>query len=165
MNPDLREQIEAAFGAVTLGNGLSLHQAQVIDGGGSPEEVRQARRKGHVERWQEIPDSGVEEFHYALTYMDPDGLRFHMPRFILYALEHPGCDDPAVDSAVYSCDLGEELHDEVLSQFNSMDRKQMTVIARFLDFIAHSRDEDYDTLVAAEALAAFWYQFLDPAEG
>lgn len=162
VSPDLKEQIEAAFGSVVRAGGLSLHQAAVIDQGGTPEEVERARRPDHSERWQDLPDAAVEEFHYALSYMDPEGLRFYMPRFIRYALDHPGLDDPAVDSAVYACDFGDELRDEVMVQFNAMDRTQMTAIARFLDFIAHSRDEDYDTLVAAEALAAFWYQFLEP---
>lgn len=163
MSEQLAAEIEEAFGEVGLGDGLSLSQAQALDHMEAPEIVQRARNKDHDVRWQEIPDDRVEEYHYALTYLDPQGLRFYLPRFMVFALDHPGIDSPAVDAAVYACDLGDELQDEVLAQFNSMSRRQMTVIAQFLAFIAESKDQDYDTLVAAMALEAFWYRFLEPS--
>lgn len=162
MSAELLEQIEAAFGKVRLGSGISLHQARALDRLDLPQVVQQARRRDTEERWQEIPDSKVEDFHYALTYLDPEGLRFHLPRYMVFSLEHPGLDSPAVDAAVYACDFGEDVAQDVLAQFNAMSRRQMRVIADFLLFIAESRDADYDTLVAAVALESFWYQFLGP---
>ena len=155
------DEIRDAFGDVALGSGISLHQAQALDHLEPPEAVRRARKRDAEDRWDEIPDAKVDEFHYALTYLDPAGLRFYLPRFMIYTLEHPGLDSPAVDAAVYACDFGDDLQDEVLAQFNAMSRRQMRVIANFLTFIAESKDEDYDTLVAAMALDAFWYQFLE----
>ena len=165
MSEALFQEVHAVFGKVELGDGLSLHQAGAMDLMLSAEEVRQSRRLDTETRWQDIPDSKVEEFHYALTFMDPEGMRFHLPRFVVYSLEHPGLDSPAVDAAVYACDFGDDVDDQVLGQFNAMSRRQMRTIANFLVFVAESKDEDYDILVAAMAVEAFWYQFLeDPAE-
>lgn len=161
MSSELIAEIEAAFAKVELGNGLSLHQARAMDLLQSPEEVLEARPLDIETRWQDIPDNKVDEFHYALTFMDPDSLRFHLPRFMVFALENPGLDTPAVDAAVYACDFGEEMEQDVLAQFNSMSRDQMKTIAHFLVHIAEAKDEDYDTLVAAIALDTFWFQFLD----
>jgi hypothetical protein len=165
MSEALFQEVHAVFGKVELGDGLSLHQAGAMDLMLTPEEVRQSRRLDPETRWQDIPDSKVEEFHYALTFMDPEGMRFHLPRFIVYSLEHPGLDSPAVDAAVYACDFGDDVDDQVLGQFNAMSRRQMRTIANFLVFVAESKDEDYDVLVAAMAVESFWYQFLEqPAE-
>jgi hypothetical protein len=163
MSQELIEQIHTVFGSAELGNGLSLHQARAMDRLQPPEDVLEARPLDTEERWQEIPDGKVEEFHYALTFMDPVGLRFHLPRYMVFALEHPGLDSPAVDAAVYACDFGDEMEQDVLAQFNAMSRRQMKTVARFLVHIAESRDEDYDTMVAAIALESFWYQFLEEA--
>lgn len=162
---ELAERIEAAFGNVVLGTGTSLHQAQALDRMDLPAVVEQARRRDTEHRWQEIADEKVEDFHYALTYLNPEGLRFYLPRYMIFSLEHPGLDSPAVDAAVYACDFGddtENIQQEVLAQFNAMSRRQMTVIAEFLAFVAQSEDANYDTLVAAIAVDNFWWQFLEP---
>ena len=161
MAGEITEAIEAVFGDAALGNGLSLHQARALDHLELPEAVRQARRLDTEKRWQDIPDEKVEEFHFALTYLDPEGLRFHLPRYMVYALEHPGLDNPAVDAAVYACDFGDEIEEEVLAQFNAMSRSQMEVIARFLVHVAEAGEEAYDSLVAAMAIESFWYRFLE----
>lgn len=160
MSEQLLAEIEQAFGGVELGGGLSMHQAGAMDLLLEPEEVLQARVLDPEARWQDIPDDRLDEFHFALTYMDPEGLRFHLPRFMVFALENPGLDSPAVDAAVYACDFGEEMKQEVLAQFNAMSRKQMRTIAQFLAHIAEGKDEDYDVMIAAMALESFWYQFL-----
>ncbi|CAN5820391.1 hypothetical protein BH23ACT12_BH23ACT12_02140 [soil metagenome] len=161
MSDDLIEQINAVFGRVELGDGLSLHQARAMDRLQPPEDVLEARPLDREDRWQEISDGKVEEFHYALTFMDPEGLRFHLPRFMVFALEHPGLDSPAIDAAVYACDFGDEMDQDVVAQFNAMSRTQMKTIAGFLAHITESSDKDYDTMVAAIALESFWYQFLE----
>jgi hypothetical protein len=161
MSEELLRAIHEVFGKVQLGAGLSLHQAGAMDLMLTPEEVQQSRRLDSETRWQDIPDAKVEEFHYALTFMDPEGMRFHLPRFLVYSLEHPGLDSPAVDAAVYACDFGDDVDDQVLGQFNAMSRRQMRTIADFLVFVAESKDEDYDVLVAAMAVESFWYQFLE----
>jgi len=165
VSEQLAAEIEDVFGDVRLGNGLSLSQARALDQMEPPEAVKLARGTDTEERWQDIADDKIEEFHYALTYLDPEGLRYHLPRFMLFSLQHPGLDSPAVDAAVYACDFGDDLQDEVMAQFNSMSRRQMRAIAHFLVFVAESRDEDYDTLVAAMAVESFWYQFLEPPSG
>ena len=163
MSAELIAEIEDAFGKEELGDGLSMHQAGAMDLLLEPEEVLQARALDPEARWQDIPDERVDEFHYALTYMDPEGLRFHLPRFMVFALENPGLDSPAVDAAVYACDFGEEMKQEVLAQFNAMSRNQMRTIAHFLVHVAEAKDEDYDVMIAAIALESFWYQFLESA--
>ena len=166
MNAELVAEIHAAFGQARLGDGLSLHQAWAMELLQPPEDVLAARALDTEQRWQDIPDDKVEEFHFALTFMDPEGLRFHLPRFMVFSLEHPGLDSPAVDAAVYACDFGDEsMEQEVLKQFNAMSRRQMRMIAKFLMHVAEASDEHYDTMVAAIAVDAFWYQFLEaPAE-
>lgn len=158
------EDLEAAFGSVRLGDGTSLHQAEAIDRLESPAQVTAARALDAEDRWQDIANAKVERFPFALSLMNPEGLRFYLPRFVRYALDHPGGESPAVDAAIYACDLGENSPQEALAQFDLMSRDQMKVLARFLVLVTQLGDESYDALVATESLAGFWYQFLAPGD-
>jgi hypothetical protein len=102
----LVSQIEAAFDGVELGNGTSLHQGRALDDYQPEEAVRQARDADTESRWQEIPDEKVETLWDALSFLDAEGFRFYIPRFMIYALHHRGTetDSLASDSAISAGD-------------------------------------------------------------
>ena len=99
-------QVEAAFDRVELGSGTSLHQARALDNYESDEGVAQARGADTESRWQEIPDEKVEALWDTLPFLDAEGYRFYIPRFMIYALHHRGTpsetDSPASHSAIHA---------------------------------------------------------------
>ena len=105
----LVSQIKAAFDGVELGSGTSLHQGRVLDDYQPEEAVRQARSADTESRWQEVTDEKVVTLWHALPFLDAEGFRFYIPRFMIYALHHHGTetDSMASDSAIYAAHPGD----------------------------------------------------------
>ena len=112
----LVSQIEAAFDGVALGRGTSLHQARAIDDYEPEGVVAEARNADTESRWQGISDEKVEALWDALSFLDAEGFRFYIPRFMVYALHHHRASSPsaspASDSAIYAA----ESHDSYTAQ-------------------------------------------------
>ena len=79
-------EIETAFAGVQLGEGISLREADVIDDYGTDEERLAARAQDEVSDWRKISDELIEQHSYALCFMDPKGLRFHLPAHMRFTL-------------------------------------------------------------------------------
>ncbi|MDB5297630.1 MAG: hypothetical protein JWO31_3613 [Phycisphaerales bacterium] len=84
----LIRQVEAAFDGVELGDGVSLHQARGMDDHASDAEVAAARALDAEGRWQDVSDEKLDRLSDTLPFMDAEGFRFYLPRFMLFALKH-----------------------------------------------------------------------------
>ncbi len=85
----LIHEIEAAFEGVALGNGVSLHQARAMDDDWvNQSDVADLRSQDPEERWQDISDEKLDLLADTLPFMDPEGFRFYLPRFMVFALKH-----------------------------------------------------------------------------
>jgi hypothetical protein len=73
------EDIEAAFGDVSLGDGIGIHEAIVIDYCVSDNKRDRARKKDIRDNWSRIPEELIGTHYQALCFMDEKGLRFHLP--------------------------------------------------------------------------------------
>ncbi len=100
------KEIEDAFSAVTLGNGISLREANVIDAYGSDDERVDARKNDEHLNWQRIPDEDIENLPQVLCFMDDEGLQFHLPAYMRFTLRRYGKSaSMSVDSVLYRlCD-------------------------------------------------------------
>ncbi|MBI1324200.1 hypothetical protein GC170_13590 [bacterium] len=98
--------IEEAFAGVSLGDGISLREADVIDDYGSESERAAARAQDEIHDWRNIPDEFIEKFPDVLCFMDDAGLRFHLPAYMRFALlRYEDSDSRSTDSAVFRlCD-------------------------------------------------------------
>jgi hypothetical protein len=103
IRPLLIRQIEAAFDSVELGHGVSLHQARAMDDCASPAEIAAARALDTENRWQDITDEKLDRLADTLPFMDAEGFRFHIPRFMIFALLNEGW-SWARDTAIYWTD-------------------------------------------------------------
>lgn len=84
---ELIDQVEKAFANVKLGEGVSLHEAFVIDCHGTDDERAAARQKDEHHDWRKLIDSKLL-CGLALCFMDDAGMRFHLPACLVTAL-HP----------------------------------------------------------------------------
>jgi len=149
--------IESAFGNVVLGDGISLHQARALDDYESEAQAAVVRNLDTESRWQDLSDEEVDQFGDALPFMDAAGFRFHMPRFMVFALTAGlnGSDSFAVDATIYQCDFSEELKDYAMLRYALLSSEQRKVIAEFLRFIVE-HPHDFHASVAAQALEKYW---------
>lgn len=122
-------EIEQAFEGVTLGDGISLREAEVLDDNGSAEERAEARARDETQVWRKIPDEVIETSADVLCFMDPAGLRFHLPPYMHFALRR--CEDSdslGTESAIYRLTDSECI--EMLRQV--LTPRQIGVVLAFL---------------------------------
>ena len=79
-------QIGDGFGSVSLGNGVSLHEVDVIDDYGNEDQRAAPREADQLTDWQRIPDEDIENHASGLCFMDDEGLRFHLPAYMRFTL-------------------------------------------------------------------------------
>lgn len=84
MDKDIREMISSAFLGVSLGNGVSLRQAQVIDNYGNgvtDEEFEDLPKNEITNDWSRI---AFEELELnCISHLDAEGYRYYIPAFML----------------------------------------------------------------------------------
>jgi hypothetical protein len=124
----------------------------------SPVTIAEVRREDTEERWQDISDEKIDFFSDTLAFMDAAGFRFHMPRFMVYALTHPHGDSFAVDAPIYQCDFNEDSKEYALSRYALLSIEQCRTIRQFLWFAAE-HDDYLDGRVALGALEKYWDRF------
>ncbi len=93
----LLQLIEDAFQGIELGNGVSLHEADVIDSYGSPEKRQTARAKDEKEDWRKLVGDPelIRVGGAGMIFFDAEGLRFHLPGFLSVAVTDPGGESTA----------------------------------------------------------------------
>jgi hypothetical protein len=85
---ELIRRIHAAFDDVALGDGLTLHEAD-LEGVYLDERVRlEARAKDKETRWHEVPDWKLERASSPLHWLDPEGWCFYIPAYLRWALRN-----------------------------------------------------------------------------
>src|SRR5215472_5515883 len=139
--PELIAEIIRAFDVVTLGDGITLHQALAIDDRKSSEEQWAARRLDSERRWQDVPRTALVECQTAPSFLDQKGFVYYLPAFMVRGLEDLDHDTGvSFDSCVYHL-----LHDpqnslrksepaSIAARYGFTDA-QCRAIARFLRFV------------------------------
>ena len=79
--------IKNAFRDVTLGNGVGLLQGQGIDDYADKRTLAEFRSRDEKEDWSQIPVEALTRCHSSLSFFDAEGMRFHLPAFLIADLE------------------------------------------------------------------------------
>lgn len=140
----LLADIRRAFADVSRGEGVSLHEADVIDDYGSAEERAEARKLDRDEFWWDVPDTNISRFYSALSFLDPAGLHYYIPAYMSWTLRHYETSESAtLDSAVYALTLSNDptLIDWQRERLSVFTAEQGAVISRFLKFMAEVWDD------------------------
>ena len=147
-------QIESAFSSVVLGDGIGLFQAEALDDYGNAEEVSSARIKDRElwKRWQEIPENAIVRGYTALCFADPEGMRFLLPAFMIFAVNNfKTSDAAAIDSVVYALDR------EPVELVGQLSQEQISTVIAFLKFMVLSAGENWvEAEVAIRAYENHW---------
>jgi len=94
----LLDSIERAFRGVALGDGVSLHEAKVVDNYGTVEERLAARKGDEQHDWRKLIDDPelVQSCRLgssALNFFDAAGLKFQLPACLSKAVKSPEDED------------------------------------------------------------------------
>ncbi|MCP5522321.1 MAG: hypothetical protein H7A46_12315 [Verrucomicrobiales bacterium] len=147
----LIESIERAFADVTLEDGVSLREADVIDDYGTREQRQAARAQDEHRDWRNIPEAAIARYYWCLSFFDAKGMRFHLPAYMCFALRrYSDSASASIDSTIYA--LG--TRDDDLNRL--LTTEQRSVVRQFLEFMASDTDGRVDGVQARHALENGW---------
>ncbi len=148
------ESIRASFAGVTLGDGISIRQAEVIDGYGegyTDEEFDRLKLSEIVDDWVSVPFAELERDNIA--HLDAEGFRYYIPAFMLSLLGQYERASMRVIGTLSA--LSRPFQDELLSF------EQKRSVALFLSALPELVNLDNeDETVVREALRKYWIRYL-----
>lgn len=143
---ELLDLIKKAFDGVERGDGVTIHQATVIDDYGTEEEFVAARKLDTENRWQDVPDSALADNPHALTFLDAAGFRYYLPARMSWSIRNYEHDDnafytylavlPTISTRNVGQGLGAAFDLDAFIREHSFDAAQVNAIYRFICFMA-----------------------------
>lgn len=150
MNPDERrvaEFIRSAFHGVTLGNGVGLLQGQGLDDYADEKTLQSLRAQDEKVDWSRLAVDQLDRCHSSLSFFDAEGMRFHLPAYLVADLEGALKQD-VIFHLTY-------LVDGALSRFDLLSLSQREAVRQFLRLRLETGDSFLSSHIQA-ALDAFW---------
>ena len=140
-------EIIAAFDGVSREDGVTLHEATVVDDYGGPEERAKARAKDTEERWQDVPQEDIRASDAELNFLDPKGFHYYIPAYMVWYLKNRDNEDPdfwsnAFDSIEFALEARGtgKISKHDLSRFKLFSLEQSKANAHFLQFLVERTD-------------------------
>lgn len=82
--------VRKAFRGVILGKGVGLRQGHGLDDYADSETLAAHRAQDEKRDWSAIPIDELRQYSDSLSFFDAEGMRFHLPAFLLASLEGKG---------------------------------------------------------------------------
>jgi len=151
-------EIQAAFKDVELKDGIGINEADRIEVG----DRDAFRQKGkNLDRlwwrsWRDIEDKYIASYSSVMDFMDAEGLRWALPAYMTYIINHYKEGSFSVDTTIYILEegaLGSDKRDIYTGE-------QKRVIAQFLQYMLTLGDEWVDVGSAQMALDKVWGVYL-----
>jgi hypothetical protein len=144
----LCQTIREAFADVRLGDGVGLKQGRGLDDYEDEATCARYRAEDEKEDWSRIPVAALNHFHSSLSFFDAEGMRFHLPAFLIADLH--GDYGFGMDFCLT------HLSDHRLSQFVLLSDAQRKAVRAFLLFILDDPDYQFDREDILKALDSYW---------
>lgn len=148
MSETLRQTIREAFADVTLGSGIGLRQAQGIDDYEPSSVCARLRAQDEKEDWSKISCDDLNRCHSSLSFFDPEGMRFHLPAFLIAELR-----------GLYRFGMVfclSHLNEHTIGQFALLTPSQRLAVRAFLLLAAESEAYKFDRPHILRALEEYW---------
>lgn len=149
---ELLTLIEQAFYGVGRDDGMTLHQAVVVDDYGSEDEFVAAAKLDTETRWQDVPDEDISTNTSIFCFLDPKGFRYYLPASMSWAVKNYEHDEydcgfltylavlPTVAPRDEGRGIGRAFDLNGFIEKHSFTSSQVTAIYRFICFMAIKAD-------------------------
>lgn len=138
------EKIRQAFQGVRLGNGIGLFEADGVDEYADDATLKAYREKDEKDDWQHIPLDHLRG--EGICFTDAEGMRFHLPAFMVAAVQHGRGFSP-----VFMLEK-----DSARDLFVLLSAEQREAVREFLLFIKDDPKHDLDRMEIERALSGPW---------
>ncbi len=153
-NEKLIHTIQQVFSGVELGDGVSWREADVIDDYGSAEARKRARDLDEKKDWEKIPMELIGNMRYqsVLSFLDPQGLKFHLPPCMIYVINHYKTSNSAiVESLIFTL-----AQDRAIGGLkNVLTNEQINCTITFLNWCKGLKEFEWDKEKIEYALEKF----------
>ena len=135
----LIEEITVAFDSVARRDGVTLHEAMVLDRYGSHEERAAARAQDTEDKWQSVPENDIRFSDAVLSFLDSKGFHYYLPAYMVWYLRNIDNEDPdywsnTFSSVIFHLTYQMDIEDYVASKFRLFTPAQQRATGRFLQF-------------------------------
>jgi hypothetical protein len=159
----VENEIRMAFRGVTLGQGITLRKAQLVDVSRDAARNLHAASPAHGEitdDWSRVPLNELES--ESIAHLDALGFRYYIPALMLSVLDHYESSRMRVIGTLRGLypkkDSGWEYH---MHRYSLLNHAQKTAIARFLAALPKLVELDFeDQKVVPRALRNYWGEYL-----
>lgn len=137
-----------AFAGVRLGGGIGLREGHALDAYADPATCAAVRTRDEKDDWTRLHSGELNSCHSSLSFFDAEGMRFHLPAFLVATLR-----------GEYHFDVLFTLEhdsDYARSRFVLLSAEQRHSVRAFLSFCLASPDFDDARTEIAAALRGFW---------
>ena len=159
--------IEEAFDGVEFSE-TSLRQFRLTDKFGMSREITDqewslAGKQRVDSKWQDIPDSEIEECDCLLAHMESFEFRYFLPAYMRYSVKNvhrPIWETDIIGFTVFSlCPSTDNtaLYHYNVSQYSLLNSAQRRIVVEFLKFVSTVAD-DVQRPLAIKALNSYWIQ-------
>lgn len=141
--------IKNAFRGVTLGNGVGLLQGQGLDDYADPKALAEYRLQDEKDDWSRISVDALSRCHSSLSFFDAEGMRFHLPAYLIGDLEGT-LDQDALFHLTYICQGAE-------SRFALLSAAQRDAVRELLLLRLADPNYEFDRPSIEMALESYWF--------
>lgn len=140
--------VTEAFREVTLGNGIGLREAQGIDDYADEATCAAYRAQDEEVDWRRIPAEELNACYSSLSFFDEDGMRFHLPAYLVADLNGRYLQDLSFQLAY--------LNDHSIGQYASLSVAQRLAVREYLLFILEDEAHAFSHPHIRRALDEYW---------
>jgi hypothetical protein len=144
---EVSRTIEAAFAGVTLGGGVGLQEAQGLDDYADAATCADYRANDEKDDWHRIPAEALNHCNSSLSFFDAEGMRFHLPAYLLADLRG----DYGFGMAFCLTQTSDYDH-----YFNLLSDAQRSAVRAFLLHIRDDPEYEFDRPHIVRALNEYW---------
>ena len=158
LHEEIITEINAAFADVARGS-ITLHEADVLDGGDPDSERAAARARDTEGHWQQVPAAAIEAHPSILSFLCPESFRYYLAAYMVWSLLHYRTSGSlSSDFTIYALtpNTNKPLKPWKLARFSVFSPAQARSICRYLQFMAEHGDGHADSWQARVALDSYW---------
>lgn len=141
--------VRSAFCGVILGNGVGLREGQGLDDYAGARTLASYRAQDEKTDWSAIPFSDLDSCYSSLSFFDADGMRFHLPAYLVADLQD------SLQTADVLFHLAYTVHG-ARSQFDTLSPAQHEAVRQFLLLRLSDNHREFDHPMIEEALNNYW---------
>jgi Family of unknown function (DUF6714) len=141
--------IRAAFAGVVLGEGVGLRQGRGLDDYADEGTLASYRAQDEKHDWSAIPVADLNRYGSSLSFFDPDGMRFHLPAYLVADLEGTLQTADVLFHLVY-------MAEGAASRFDTLSSSQREAVREFLLFRLSDPHREFVHPMIEAALRDYW---------